>query len=114
MKAKTEMISLRDLLDGPIRDKGLTGEQKQRIAALHATLREVPPAEPIENWTLNFMRDADPEKEIAIWEWMAEQYRARFGPTLKTAKQRSKLFGEILQESFTRAPIVVERRRAAQ
>jgi hypothetical protein len=98
-KRKVTMVNLRDLKPGPIRDKGLTQEQKDRIAAIRETFLEMS-TDSLAQWLENFMRDLHPEQEIQLWEAMARAYKERVG-SCQTRAQRKKLFGELLAGSFS-------------
>jgi hypothetical protein len=61
------------LKPGPIRPQGLSPKQMERIYKLRDTLAEVEHS-PIDKWVDNFKRDANPDKELAIWEKIADGY----------------------------------------
>lgn len=47
----------------------------ERINALQQTFAEVDPT-PLAKWVEDFKRDVDPERELRIYEAMAQAYRA--------------------------------------
>ena len=61
------------LKPGPIKRQGLSPKQMERIYKLRDTLAEVEHS-PIEKWVDNFKQDANPDKELAIWERIADGY----------------------------------------
>jgi hypothetical protein len=61
------------LKPGPIKHQGLSPKQLERIYKLRDTLAEVEHS-PIDKWVDNFKRDANPDKELAIWERIADGY----------------------------------------
>jgi hypothetical protein len=69
--AKLEDIA--SLHPGPVRHQQLNPKQMERIYKLRDTLAEVERS-PIEKWVDNFKRDANPDKELAVWERIAAGY----------------------------------------
>jgi hypothetical protein len=61
------------LQPGPIRHQRLSPNQMERIYKLRDVLAEVEHS-PIEKWVDNFKRDVDPDKELTIWERIADSY----------------------------------------
>lgn len=53
----------------------LTQQQEARIKRLQETFIDVDPT-PLEKWREDFSRDRDPERELRIYEGMAEAYRS--------------------------------------
>lgn len=70
---KTQWIDPNKLEAGPIRHASLTDEQMSRVQRLQKTFNEVDPS-PVEKWAEDFRRDANPDREMAIWESMATAY----------------------------------------
>jgi hypothetical protein len=64
---------LASLHSGPIRHQSLNTGQMERINKLRDALAEVERS-PIEKWVDNFKRDANPDKELAVWERIAAGY----------------------------------------
>src|SRR4051812_46034993 len=71
---QVKWVDPKTIQPGPIRHEALTENQLARIRALHATFAEVDP-NPLEKWIDDFKRDADPDRELAVWERMARAYR---------------------------------------
>lgn len=71
-----------ELIPGPIRRESLSDEQTRRARAVYEALQPfVSPT--FEQFELNFLRDADPESEIQIWENIAyafQRYEQQHGP----------------------------------
>ena len=61
------------LKPGPPGRQGLSPKQMERIYKLRDSLAEVEHS-PIEKWVDNFKRDANPDKELAVWERIADGY----------------------------------------
>ncbi|MBO0725978.1 MAG: hypothetical protein J2P52_10295 [Blastocatellia bacterium] len=68
-----KLTDLASLKPEPIRHQGLSPGQMERIYKLRNTLAEVERS-PIEKWVDNFKRDANPDKELAVWERIADGY----------------------------------------
>lgn len=58
---------------GPLRYPALPDAFVERVKAYKRILAEVEPA-PLEDTLADFMRDANPERELAIWECIAAAY----------------------------------------
>ena len=69
----TQLVDLASLKPGPTRHEGLSLKQMERIYKLRGALAEVEHS-PIEKWVDNFKRDANPDKELAVWERIADGY----------------------------------------
>lgn len=67
------LANLASLKPEPIKRQGLSPKQMERIYKLRDTLAEVERS-PIERWVDNFKRDVDPDKELTIWERIADGY----------------------------------------
>ncbi len=72
--AETQWVDPVRLIPGPVVSK-LTQEQEVRIRRLQETFSDVDPT-PLEKWREDFSRDRDPERELRIYEGMAEAYRS--------------------------------------
>lgn len=55
------------LKTGPIRNAALSGPLLQRIRTVHARIRGAYPVT-LEQFEVEFMRERDPENEVAFWE----------------------------------------------
>jgi hypothetical protein len=96
-------VSLAALLPGRPQST-LTEAQVECIKAFRQTFAEVLPGE-LEEVLESFRRDQDPEREILVWEAMAEDYKRKAEG--KSLAQRKALFGKILQASLEQSPLVV-------
>ena len=72
-ETNTQWVDPASLKPGPIKHQGLSPKQMERIYKLRDTLAEVEHS-PIEKWVDNFKRDANPDKELAVWERIAAGY----------------------------------------
>jgi hypothetical protein len=68
-----QWADLASLKTGSIRRQELSPKQMERIHKLRDALGEVERS-PIEKWVDNFKRDADPDRELAVWEKIADGY----------------------------------------
>ena len=60
---------------GPLQHEQLTSAQIERIEKVQQTFSEVDPSR-LDKWVEDFKRDRDPEREIRIYEGMADAYAA--------------------------------------
>jgi hypothetical protein len=68
-----ESVDLASLQPGPVRHQKLSTKQMERIYRVRDALAEVERS-PVEKWVDNFKRDANPDKELAVWERIAAGY----------------------------------------
>jgi len=74
-KVSIQCIRLADVKASPIRRESFPPELSRRI---EATYREIGHyQEPtLEQWELGFMRETNPENEVAVWEVLAKAFRS--------------------------------------
>ncbi len=84
---ETKLIEGKDITPGPTQHETLTSDQTARITALQRTFSEVDNTS-LEKWIDDFKRDQDPEREIKIWENMAQAYQAYCGNHSLTLQQK--------------------------
>jgi hypothetical protein len=108
------------LAPGPIRHEALTPDQMRRIAVLQKTFGDVDPT-PIEKWVDDFKRDRDPDREIAIYEAMAQAYTGYCTRHAVTTEARIEVYQLVLARSgapddvvLREVPIKVLRREQAE
>ncbi len=93
------------LQEGPIRHTSLALSLVTRIENIASVFEEVD-ERPKSEWTEDFQRDANPEKEVAIWEAMAAAYTVfQKGRTL-TLEAKKEAFHVLLLRSFNDAATV--------
>jgi hypothetical protein len=68
-----KLAELDSLQPGPIKNQELNPKQMERIYKLRGVLAEVERS-PIEKWVENFKQDANPDKELTVWEKIADSY----------------------------------------
>lgn len=96
--AKTQWIDPSKLEPGPIRHASLTEEQIARVQRVQKVFSEVDPS-PIEKWVEDFRRDANPERELSLWESMATAYETFTTSRTLTLAARKEVFGVVLLRS---------------
>jgi hypothetical protein len=96
------------LKPGPVRRQGLSPKQMDRIYRLRDTLAEVEHS-PIEKWVDNFKRDADPDKELAIWERIAAGYTRYCSKRMLSTEAKKDVFQLLLLRSMAPEQEVLNR-----
>ena len=59
---------------GPIRQQSLPEPLLQRVKAIHASIKHIYGGV-LEQFEIDFMRDSNPEKEVAVWERIVAAFR---------------------------------------
>ena len=98
-KGRVEWVDPKKIHPGPIRRDSLTDEQMARIRALQATFVEVD-GQTVEQWADNFKRDADPDKELRIWERMSKAFRAYCDGRKLSSEAKKDVFSVVLLRSM--------------
>jgi hypothetical protein len=86
------------LAPGPIRHETLTPDQMKRLTVLQKTFGDVDPT-PLEKWVDDFKRDLHPDREIAIYESMAQAYTEYCGRHPVTPEARIEVYRLVLARS---------------
>jgi hypothetical protein len=87
---------------GPIRHRELPAALIERIRKFEKTFAEIYPVTH-EEWLDGFKRDANPEREIALWEHIASAYAQFVSTGDFTTEARSEAFGLLLIRSGSTA-----------
>jgi hypothetical protein len=95
---RVEWVDPKTIQPGPIRRDALSAEQMDRLRALQATFAEVD-SMPFEKWVEDFKRDTDPDREIRIYEAMAEVYLAYCGNRALTLQAKQDVYRVVLLRS---------------
>jgi hypothetical protein len=101
-------IDPKKIQPGPIRRDALNDEQMTRIRTLQATFAEVD-GQTVEQWVDNFKRDADPDRELRVWERMARAYRAYCDERRLSPEAKKDVFRVVLLRSMAPEHDVLER-----
>jgi len=85
---RVQWIDPAKLVPSPTQHQSLTAAQMERVERLQRTFAEVDPT-PLAKWVEDFKRDRDPDRELRIYEGMADAYRAycngrKLSPRAKT------------------------------
>ena len=94
-----QLAKTASLKPGPKRRQGLSPNQMERIYKLRDTLAEVEHSS-IERWVDNFNRDANPDKELAIWERIADGYTRYCSKRLLSIEAKKDVFQLLLLRSM--------------
>jgi hypothetical protein len=94
----TEWAQPAQLKPGPIRHETLTEKLLERVRYLQSVFREVDPT-PVEKWIEDFRRDANPDREIAIWEGMAKPYELFTASREMSLEAKKEAYGVVLMRS---------------
>jgi hypothetical protein len=105
---RVEWVDPKSIQPGPIRRETLSDEQMARIRTLQGTFVEVD-GQTVEQWVNNFKRDADPDKELRVWERMAKAYRAYCDVRKLSPEAKKEVFRVVLLRSMASEQDVLER-----
>jgi len=102
-----ETVKISELEPGPIRHEQLTGEQLVRIRKIHEMFQEVNGIS-LDETIENFKRDVNPEKEIEIWEKIAEAYTGYCSGRTLTLEKKKIVYEILLLRSLAPEEYVLE------
>lgn len=105
---RVEWVDPKTIQPGPIRRDALSDEQMARIRALQAVFVEVD-GQTVEQWVDSFKRDADPDKELRVWERMAKAYRAYCDGKQLSPAAKKDVYRVVLLRSMASEQDVLER-----
>jgi hypothetical protein len=106
-EGRVKWVDPKTIQPGPIRRDSLTDEQMARIRALQATFVEVD-RQTVDQWVDNFKRDADPDKELRIWERMSKAFRAYCDGRKLSPEAKKDVFSVVLLRSMASEPEVLK------
>ncbi|MEA3188676.1 MAG: hypothetical protein QOD99_2506 [Chthoniobacter sp.] len=107
---RIERIETEKLKPGPVRHATLTPQQIERLRKLQAALAEVDYS-PLEKWIDDFRHDADPDREISVFEAIAQAYQAFCSARPRTLPQKQDVIGLLLERSGTTDEDVLAHRK---
>jgi hypothetical protein len=96
----TQRIKTQDIEAGPLRHDSLTPQQADRLRAIQAALAEVD-TNPLEKWIEAFRRDVNPDREISIFEAIAQAYQTFCAARPRTKAQKQDAYGLLIERSGT-------------
>jgi len=105
---ETQWVDPGTLRQSPVQHDSLSPSQVDRIKKVHEVFAEVDPT-PLEKWLEDFRRDRDPDREIAIYEGMAEAYVAYSEGRSLTPDQKADVYQVVLLRSAAPDDEVLER-----
>ena len=111
-KIEIKKVRFADLKPNPFfMHEALAGPLVVRVKRFKEILGEVEPM-PLEKTIDDFRRDMHPEREVAIWEKIAEGYNKHVSsnPSL-SLKEKRKVYADLLIASMGEEPIMVGRVR---
>ena len=97
--SKIHWVDPNTIKQGPIRHNTLTDVQTQRITKIKSSLQEVD-AMPLEKWIDDFKRDANPDREIDIWEAISLAYLSNTDHANYDIDKKKEVFKVVLMSSM--------------
>ena len=81
-----------------------------KLAIVYSRLHEVPymNKQEFEKWQERFCYSPEPEREVAVWEWLAKEYEKRTS-TIQDQQEKNRVFRKLLSESVDYEPIGVRK-----
>jgi hypothetical protein len=104
--SKVEWVNTNQLKPGPIRHEKLSDLQIQRIKKIRGAFSEVDQSS-FDKWVDDFRRDADPDREIAVWERMAAAYSRYISGKNLSLESKLEVFQVVLLRSSAPAEEVL-------
>jgi hypothetical protein len=74
VRTSIKLVRLSDIHQAPIRHQSLAKDLMPRIEATYRAIGHYQ-CPSLEQWELGFMRDTDPESEVAVWEVLAKAFQ---------------------------------------
>ena len=81
-----------------------------RLSKIYQRLQDVPyiNKQEMEKWQERFCYSPEPEREAAIWEWMANEYEKRTAG-IEDQLEKNRIFKRLLSESVDYEPLGVRK-----
>ena len=88
----------------------LSKELSDQLTAIYQRLQEVPyiKKQEMEKWQERFCYSPEPEREAAIWEWLANEYEKRTAD-IEDQGKKNRIFKKLLTESVDYEPLGVRK-----
>jgi hypothetical protein len=88
----------------------LPAKLSEKLATIYNKLREVPymNKQQFEKWQDSFCYSSEPEREVAVWEWLTREYEERTA-SIQDQKERNLIFRRLLSESVDYEPLGVRK-----
>jgi hypothetical protein len=83
---------------------------KDKLAAVYYRLEEIPyiNKQHFDKWLERFCYSPEPEREVAVWEWLTNEYEKRTSH-LKGQREKNAIFRKLLSESVDYEPLGVRK-----
>ena len=81
-----------------------------KLAAIYKRLQEIPyiNKQQFEKWQDRFCCSPEPEREAAVWEWIANEYEKRTAD-IQDQREKNVIFRKLLSESVAYEPLGVRK-----
>ncbi len=102
---------LRDIMPKrPRYHKRLPKRLSDRLSKIYQRLHKVPyiNKQEMKKWQERFCYSPEPEREAAIWEWMANEYEKRTAD-IEEQREKNRIFKKLLTESVDYEPLGVRK-----
>jgi hypothetical protein len=83
---------------------------KDKLAKVYEILQDVPylNKQHFDKWQERFCYSPEPEREIAIWEWLAREYEEQTAE-MEDQRQKNRIFKRLLSKSIDYEPLGVRK-----
>lgn len=83
---------------------------QKKLTNVYQRLQEVPymQKQRFEEWQDRFCYSAEPEREVAIWEWLAREYEQQTAG-LRDQRDKNRIFKQLLTKSIDYEPLGVRK-----
>ena len=88
----------------------LPKELSDKLTVIYQRLKEVPyiKKQQMEKWQERFCYSPEPEREAAIWEWLANEYE-KSTAGMQNQDEKNRIFKKLLTESVDYEPLGVRK-----
>jgi hypothetical protein len=102
---------LKDLMPKrPRYHEKLPRKLKDKLVSVYQILQDVPyiNKQQFDKWQDRFCYSPEPEREIAIWEWLAREYEQQTA-SVQNQREKNRIFKRLLSESVDYEPLGVRK-----
>ena len=102
---------LRDLMPKrPRYHENLPEGLNEKATKLYQRLQEVPfiKKQPLERWLERFCHAPEPQREIAVWEWLTGQYE-QLTAGIEDQREKNRIFRDLLTKAMDYEPLGVRK-----
>jgi len=88
----------------------LPGKLRDKLAKVYQILQDVPfiNKQQFAKWQERFCYSPEPEREIAIWEWLAKEYKEQTA-SVQNQREKNRIFKRLLSKSVDYEPLGVRK-----